>query len=80
MLGENHCLNNEFPELKDSIAALSKSDKKFFKSAERYHQLDEEIRKLELKNTPADDNSMHQLKQERANLKDTLYQKIRQNM
>lgn len=37
---------------------------------------DEEIRKLELSNSPIDDEAMHQLKHERSELKDSLYQRI----
>lgn len=39
-----------------------------------YDQLDEEIRSLELSDSPISDESMHGLKQRRASLKDTLYQ------
>ena len=76
MLGENHSLTNDFPEHKDKIEALNKTDKAFASSAARYHLLDSEIRKLELNNAPIDDEAFHQLKQERAQLKDLLYVKI----
>jgi uncharacterized protein YdcH (DUF465 family) len=76
MLGENHSLVNEFPAHKDKILELNQSDSKFEANAKRYHLLDSEIRKLELNNAPIDDGALHQLKQERAQLKDLLYVKI----
>jgi len=77
MLGEDHSLINEFPSLKDKIVELNQTDSAFSVSAERYHVLDSEIRKLELNNAPIDDEALHQLKHERALLKDSLYMKIK---
>ncbi|MEC4725102.1 YdcH family protein [Shewanella sp. D64] len=74
MLGENHSLIHEFPEYKDVIAMLSKSNEAFAKQAKKYNLLDAEIRKLELNGAPIDDEAMHQLKHDRAVLKDALYQ------
>ncbi|MGB0937374.1 MAG: YdcH family protein [Colwellia sp.] len=76
MLGEDHSLLNEFPEYKDNIDRLNKEDNAFSADAKRYHDLDTEIRKLELDNAPIDDSSLHQMKHDRSVLKDTLYQKI----
>ena len=76
MLGEDHSLVLEFPTFKDKIAALNTSDANFSTQADRYHLLDTEIRKLELNNAPIDDESLYQMKRERATLKDSLYQQI----
>ena len=76
MLGENHSLINDFPEYQDIIAALTESDAVFAKDAEHYNTLDQEIRSLELDGAPVDDEAMHQLKHERAMLKDALYQRL----
>jgi uncharacterized protein YdcH (DUF465 family) len=76
MLGENHSLINEFPEYQDIIAVLTESDAVFAKDAEHYNTLDQEIRSLELDGAPVDDEAMHQLKHERAILKDALYQRL----
>ncbi len=76
MLGENHSLVNEFPAYKQTIAQLIQVNKNFAANAERYHLLDTEIRQLELNNAPIDDESLHQIKHERAMLKDLLYQAI----
>lgn len=74
MLGENHSLIHEFPEFKDVIVTLSQSNESFAKQTKKYNVLDKEIRKLELNGAPIDDDAMHQLKHDRALLKDYLYQ------
>jgi len=76
MLGENHSLAHEFPDHLDAIAKLMASDEAFAKDATRYDALDKEIRELELNGAPIDDEAMHQLKHERAVLKDALYQRL----
>ncbi len=74
MLGENHALVNEFPEFEQLITKLVSSDGAFATEMKKYNALDEEIRKLELQNAPITDESMQEMKHERAVLKDTLYQ------
>ncbi|MCG9555736.1 YdcH family protein [Vibrio sp. Isolate31] len=76
MLGENHSLVREFPEMKDKIAELAKTDDGFATDMKTYDNLDKEIRKLELKDSPIDDGSMHQLKHDRSVLKDALYARL----
>lgn len=76
MLGEDHSLINEFPEYKDTIFALIECDKEFSEGVTRYNNLDKEIRELELGDAPIGDEAMHQLKHDRAVLKDTLYQRL----
>ena len=76
MLGEDHSLVHEFPEYKDIIAKLAESDEVFAKDTKRYNDLDREIRVLELNDAPIDDDAMHKLKNERAELKDALYQRL----
>ncbi|WP_026973200.1 YdcH family protein [Aliagarivorans marinus] len=76
MLGEVHSLSNDFPELQDVITSLMESDEEFAKENKRYTALDKEIRTLELNNGPIGDEDMHQLKHDRAVLKDALYQRL----
>lgn len=76
MLGEDHSLLHDFPEYKDKIVKLMESDHEFATKAKRYHELDKDIRKLELKDAPIDDETFHQCKHERALLKDVLYRKL----
>ncbi|WP_028109092.1 YdcH family protein [Ferrimonas futtsuensis] len=76
MLGESHALLVEFPEYRAKLESIMLSDASFKADANRYHALDEEIRQLELRNAPIDDASMHQLKHDRAELKDALYRRL----
>lgn len=76
MLGENHSLRVEFPDHLDTITALNSSSTEFATELKRYDLLDQEIRKLELRNTPISDDEAHALKQERLELKDALYKII----
>ena len=76
MLGESHSLLSDFPEHKARIEVLTNSDENFAKDTKRYDELDKEIRVLELADSPIDDEAMHQLKHDRAVLKDSLYQRL----
>ncbi len=76
MLGEDHSLVNDFPELTDTIARLTETDAAFRDDNKRYTALDKEIRTLELRGGPIDDHEMHKLKHDRAELKDSLYQRL----
>lgn len=76
MLGEDHSLIIEFPELKEKIIALTKDNEQFAHDSKKYHELDKEIRELELANSPIEDGELHSLKHFRAELKDSLYQRI----
>ncbi|GGP54350.1 hypothetical protein GCM10009347_21480 [Shewanella algicola] len=73
MLGESHALLVDFPEYTVTILTLIDGDSKFAENARRYDDLDTEIRKLELRNSPTSDEFMHQAKHERSVLKDKLY-------
>ena len=70
MLGENHSLLSDFPEHKDTIYRLNATSTDFAEKAKRYHHLDDEIRNLEELGSPASDDTLHQLKHDRAALKD----------
>lgn len=73
MLGENHSLFIEYPELSDRIKELKTSDEHFKRMADRYHHLDHKIRGLEGNNIPTDDHHFTQLKLERLQLKDKIF-------
>ncbi|GIU49248.1 MULTISPECIES: YdcH family protein [Shewanella] len=79
MLNENHALIFDFPEFKKDIVYLNHKDKEFEALSKQYHLLDYEIRELEVEGSPTDDEHMHQLKVQRANLKDVLFQKLKQH-
>lgn len=76
MLGEDHSLLSEFPEKKDSILMLAKSDATFAEEMKQYDALDKEIRTLELRDSPISDEEMHKLKHDRSVMKDDLYQRL----
>lgn len=76
MLGEEHTLAHDFPDLQDVIVRLSEADQKFALDNKYYQSIDKQIRVLELNNSPIDDLTMHQLKLERSELKDSLYRRL----
>ncbi|RCU45285.1 MULTISPECIES: YdcH family protein [Corallincola] len=76
MLGESHSLGHDFPKYQDLIAKLIESDESFAKENKNYNALDKKIRVLELNGAPIDDLAMQQLKHERAEMKDQLYQRL----
>lgn len=76
MLGENHSLLNEFPEFKERITQLISSEQTFAEMAKQYDGLDSEIRHLELADSPVSDDVLRQMKLERSELKDSLYQRL----
>jgi uncharacterized protein len=77
MLNENHALIFDFPEFKQDIVHLNHKDEAFLALSKQYHQLDYDIRQLEIVGSPTDDEHMHQLKLQRANLKDTLFMQLK---
>lgn len=77
MLGEDHSLLKEFPEMAETINQKLKSDEAFASDTKKYNALDKEIRVLELNGAPIDDESMHQMKHDRSVLKDSLYQRLK---
>ena len=79
MLNENHALIFDFPEFKQDIVHLNHKDPAFEEQSKQYHLLDYEIRQLEIDGSPTDDEHMQQLKVQRANLKDVLFQKLKEH-
>lgn len=77
MLGEDHSLLKEFPEYKDTILALARSEEAFAEKMKEYDALDKEVRKLELRDSPISDEELHLMKHNRAEMKDMLYQRLK---
>ncbi|TBW55999.1 DUF465 domain-containing protein [Marinobacter halodurans] len=69
----DHALHEDFPEFRELIRELRKSDVKFKEMSDHYDKLDKSIRGLEYREVPTDDAHFNQLKLERAQLKDSLY-------
>ncbi len=76
MLGENHALMYEYPEHKEKIHQLKQSDDAFAQMAKEYHDLDHQIRGLEVNGVPTSDQHFVELKARRVTLKDQLHQRL----
>lgn len=76
MLGENHSLYNEFPQLREAIHAHKLTDAHFNKLANEYDELDHMIRNLENEGVPTTDEHIEALKLRRVKLKDSIYAMI----
>ena len=71
-----HELHDEFPQYSDLIDELRGKDSSFHEHFEEYAQLDQKIEGLERRDAPIGDDSLHQLKQQRVELKDDLYRML----
>ena len=76
MLNENHAFILDFPELKLDIVQLNHDDPTFKADLQQYHQLDYDIRQLEISGSPIDDANMNALKLKRVELKDMLHKQL----
>jgi uncharacterized protein YdcH (DUF465 family) len=72
MLGENHDLVHELPEHKERIHELKKHDKHFQHLYDKYHDVNNEIIKIEEGIETPSDEFTEKLKKERLHLKDQL--------
>jgi hypothetical protein len=69
----HHPFVTEFPEHRETIRSLKLADGKFRQMFEEYHQLDDEICRIEEELEFATDQQIDELKFKRAKLKDALY-------
>ncbi len=77
MLGEKHDLVHELPEYKDRIHELKTSDRHFANLFEKYHEVDHQVKRIEEGiETPSDDFT-EELKKERLQLKDELFNMLK---
>ena len=74
----HHPFVSEFPEHREVIRHLRLADNKFRQMFEEYHQLDDEICRIEEEIEYATDQKIDELKFRRAKLKDALYAAVRQ--
>jgi uncharacterized protein YdcH (DUF465 family) len=77
MLGESHDLVHEFPEYRDQIHALKLSDSRFIELFERYHEVNQEVIRIEQEIETPSDAYTEDLKKTRLLLKDQLYTILR---
>ena len=69
----------EFPEHRETIRSLKLADGKFRSAFEEYHQLDDDICRIEEEVEFATDQQIDELKFKRAKLKDALYAAVRKH-
>ncbi|RQO59345.1 hypothetical protein DBR47_11910 [Paucibacter sp. KBW04] len=69
-----HALSIEFPELAERIKQLKQENAHFAKQLEAHDALDKQISQDELGVKAIEDHTLHAMKQQRARLKDELYQ------
>lgn len=79
MFGEHHEIVKEFPEYKDTIKTLCEMDNNFQKMYKEYHDLDDEILKIEQNVQTVSDAYAEDLKKKRVYLKDQIYIKLSQH-
>ncbi|MBL0356660.1 MAG: DUF465 domain-containing protein [Chitinophagaceae bacterium] len=73
---EKHDLLHEFPEHKAKIHELRTSDAHFKKQLDEYHQLDDQIYRIEDGSEITSDEYLNELRLKRVHLKDNLYRKL----
>ncbi|MGI9283017.1 MAG: YdcH family protein [Endozoicomonas sp.] len=73
MLRTKHNLNDDFALMQEQVSQLKTSDPGFQKLAREYHQLDHQVRGLEMREVPTSDEHFTHLKRKRVHLKDALY-------
>lgn len=71
-----HELHEEFPQFNQLIDQLRQDDPDFRERFTHYADLDQQIEGLERRDSPIGDDSLHQLKQQRLELKDTIYKEL----
>lgn len=67
-----HELTEEFPAQADTIHALRQSNAHFARLAERYHDVNRTVHRMESNVEPADDFTIEDLKKERLKLIDEI--------
>ena len=68
-----HELADDFPEHKDRISELKRTSPHFSKLADRYHEINRTIHRMEERIEPVADVTEFSLRRERMMLKDQLY-------
>jgi uncharacterized protein YdcH (DUF465 family) len=77
MLNEKHDLVHELPEHRDIIHNLKMTNHHFSRLFEEYHEIDHEIHRIETGVTNTSDEYLHERKKLRLQLKDELFQMIK---
>jgi len=78
MLSEHHDIDHDFPEFHAKLEALVAKDSGFAAQVAEHDELDNKIRELEELGQPISDEEIEKLKYKRTDLKDTIYQRLRE--
>ena len=70
---EKHDLAHEFPEYRDQIHQLKMTNQHFSNLFEEYHDVDHEVRRIEMEIETTSDDYLDKRKKRRLLLKDELY-------
>ncbi len=73
---EKHDLLHEFPEHKAKMLELRNGNTHFKKMFDEYHELDEQIYKIETGDVTTSDEYLNELRLRRVHLKDDLYKQL----
>jgi len=76
---EKHDLRHEFPEFEQKIHELKVSDNHFRKLFDDYHEINNEIHRIETGAEAVADETLNQLRLKRVHLKDELYEILKQD-
>jgi len=77
MIIEKHDLHHEFPEFSDEIHHLKMNDAHFSRLFKEYHELDQEVHRIEQSAENTSDEYLEQQKKLRLHLKDQLFTMIK---
>lgn len=69
-----HDLHHEFPEYENQIHQLKTSDNHFRKLFDEYHNVNNEVHRIETGAEATSDEALNKLRMQRVHLKDELYQ------
>jgi uncharacterized protein YdcH (DUF465 family) len=75
---EKHDLHHEFPEFDQQIHNLKVSDNHFRRLFDDYHEVNNEIHRIESGAEATSDETLNQLRLKRVHLKDELYSILKQ--
>lgn len=75
---EKHDLRHEFPEFEEKIHDLKVVDNHFRRLFDDYHEVNNEIRRIETGAAATADEILNQLRLKRVHLKDELYEILKQ--
>lgn len=78
MLGEKHDLIHELPEFRERIHELKTTNEHFAKMFEEYHEIDNEVRRIEEGIETTSDDYLEEQKKKRLYLKDQLFDMLKQ--